>query len=265
MDFQCNICSSHVRDCPPDRIDRETVSCPTCHSTVRVRSIVHLLSMALYSRTMALTEFPVDRAIVGLGLSEEHAYADMLAERFSYTNTFYHREPRFDICGPLGKRSASSDFLIATEVFEHIAPPLDVAFRNAFEVLKPGGTLIFTVPYSNEEQTVEHFPDLHEVQVVEFSDERILINRSTAGSYTLHRNLVFHGGLASTLELRLFCRRDIEERLAAAGFVNVEIFDQDVPQWGILHKHPWSLPFVAKRPGQPVRARAGWRSALFGT
>jgi hypothetical protein len=36
--------------------------------------------------------------------------------------------------------------------------------------------------------------------------------------------------------------------LTDAGFTAVQVLDDDVSQWGILHKHPWSLPILARRP-----------------
>ena len=33
-----------------------------------------------------------------------------------------------------------------------------------------------------------------------------------------------------------------------AGLTDVQVFGDDVPQWDILQKHPWSLPILARRP-----------------
>lgn len=249
MNFQCNVCGVEVKGCPIENIDREIASCPECHSTVRIRSIIHCLSMALFKRSILLPEFPVDAEIVGIGLSDSLGYAIRLAKKFSHTNTYYHQEPFFDICAPVGDRRASCDFLISSDVFEHVAPPAQTAFQHAFEVLKPGGVLILTVPFTNEAETIEHFPDLYDYRVIQFINEYVLVNRAVDGQYTLYRNLVFHGGPGSTLEMRVFCRRALLRHLADAGFIEVQILDKDVPEWGILHKHPWSLPILAKRPG----------------
>src|SRR5262249_1582277 len=116
--------------------------------------------------------------------------------------------------------------------------------------LKPGGHLIFTVPFTNEPATTEHFPELHDYRVVQFDDRYVLLNRKADGTYAVHENLVFHGGPGTTLEMRVFCRQDVIAHLTNSGFPSIEVFEKDVPEGGILHKHPWSLPILAQRPVQ---------------
>jgi SAM-dependent methyltransferase len=248
LDFVCNVCGTAVADCPLDVIGREVPSCPSCGSTVRFRSIVHLLSLALFERSMPLVEFPRDRSIVGLGLSDWNGYAGPLSKKFSYSNTYFHVPPYLDISQPVDDRAGTCDFLISTEVFEHVAPPVSRAFRHAFDLLKPGGHLVLTVPFTNGPETAEHFPELHDYRIIQFDDDYVMVNRSAHGRYTLHEKLRFHGGPGTTLEMRVFCRADLIQQLSAAGFGTIRVMDEDAPQWGILHKEPWSLPVLAQRP-----------------
>ena len=248
MDFTCDVCGVAVRNCPAEDIDREVVSCRTCRSTVRMRSVVHLLSTALFGKSMPIAQFPTDRKIVGLGLSDWPGYADLLAKKLRYTNTYFHQAPFFDIAAPAGERVGTCDFLISSDLFEHVAPPIQRAFSIAFEVLKPGGHLILTVPFGNGEETAEHYPELHDYRVVQLGEESVLVNRTLEGRYTVQDELVFHGGSGTTLEMRVFCRRALEAHLASAGFTASRVFAEDIPEWGILHKHPWSLPILARRP-----------------
>jgi SAM-dependent methyltransferase len=249
MDFTCNVCGTKVTGCLLENIDREIQSCPQCHSTVRFRSIVHILSMALYQRSIPLPGFPKNLNLIGLGLSDWPGYAEPLARKFNYTNTYFHQPPHLDISMPVSDRAATCNFVIATEVFEHVSPPVSRAFTSAYNLLKPGGHLILTVPFTyNNPSTVEHFPDLHDYRIIQFNEEYVLVNRKRDGRYALHENLIFHGGPGTTLEMRLFCWADLEQHLTDAGFTNVQIFGDDVPEWGILHKHPGSLPILAMRP-----------------
>lgn len=185
---------------------------------------------------------------MGLGLSDWPGYAEPLARKFNYTNTYFHQAPLLDVSMPICDRAATYDFVISSEVFEHVTPPVSRAFTGAYNLLKPGGHLILTVPFTNNPNTVEHFPDLHDYRIIQFNEEYVLVNRARDGRYTLHENLIFHGGPGTTLEMRVFCEADLKRHLADAGFTDIQIFGEDVPEWGILHKHPWSLPILAKRP-----------------
>jgi hypothetical protein len=248
VNFICNVCGTSVRDCPIEKIDREVQSCPHCGSTVRMRSIVHLLSVTLFGKSIPLPQFPEDKSIVGLGMSDWDGYAGPLATKFAYTNTFFHCEPFYDVGKGDRGRAGTCDFVISTEVFEHVAPPVDRAFGNAFELLKPGGHLIFTVPWTTKPQTEEHFPDLLDYRIVRFDGEFVLVNRTRHGSYELHQELIFHGGPGETLEMRVFCQSALKNHFARAGFADVQTVGSDVPEFGIIHKHPWSLPMLARRP-----------------
>ena len=47
--------------------------------------------------------------------------------------------------------------------------------------------------------------------------------------------------------MRISCRKDIINHLIDADFTDVKVLDDDVSQWGILHKHPWSFLILARR------------------
>lgn len=246
--FLCNVCGTKT-SCPIEKIDREVQSCKKCSSTVRMRSIAYLLSLSLFNRAMPLTRLPKNKHIVGAGLSDWDGYAKLLEKQFSYTNTFFHQEPFLDIANPSEEAFSKYDFIISSDVFEHVPPPSSSAFLGAFNLLKPGGSLILTVPFTNEEATREHFPDLQEYQVIKFKDEEyVLINRKSDGQFETYKDLVFHGGPGTTLEMRVFCRNDVIHQLEAAGFQEIRVFDEDVLEYGIIHKVNWSLPIVAKKP-----------------
>jgi hypothetical protein len=60
----------------------------------------------------------------------------------SYTSTRY---PEFDICAPLTLDSRY-DLVLAEQVFEHLRHPAS-AIKNVFELLKPGGRFMLTIPF----------------------------------------------------------------------------------------------------------------------
>ena len=204
IDFLCNICGAQNR-CDPVALTREAVSCITCRSNVRERGLVHALSMELFGLPMTLPEFPHVKSLRGLGTSDSNLYAARVAEKLDYRNTFYDREPRFDLACPPPQDLGGYDFLLSSDVLEHVAPPVEAALANACRILKPDGVLIFTVPYSIEAARSEHYPDLHQFGFAEVGGKLVLVNRTPSGEMQVFEDPVFHRSAAGdSLEMREF-------------------------------------------------------------
>ncbi len=212
---------------------------------MRWRALVHLLCDALLGAETIMREAPRRTDLAGLGLSDDPCVARALRAGFDYTNTYFHTEPRLDIAAVPASLEHRYDFLTASDVFEHVVPPVDAAFRNARRLLKPGGTLVFTVPFSLAADTVEHFPQLHDFRLQEEDGRWILHNRTADGRMQRFTELVFHGGPGTTLEMRLFSRAALERHFAAAGFSAVRFAAEPCPRFGIAWPEPWSIPIVA--------------------
>jgi SAM-dependent methyltransferase len=195
-----------------------------------------------------LPALPAHPEFIGVGLSDALAYAEPLARIFGYENTYYHTEPRLDIGDIAEDRVGRYDFVIASDVFEHVTPPVSRAFLNARRMLKPGGKFIFTVPFSLEPQTREHYPALHDWSMAERDGQWTLTNRTVDGRIETFGDLVFHGGPGTTLEMRLFSRAALEEEFCNAGFARVRIADEPYLPFGIHWPEPWSVPMVAYAP-----------------
>jgi SAM-dependent methyltransferase len=244
VDFHCNVCGAACA-APMDALQREKPSCRRCGSTVRTRTIVHLLTTELFGRSMSIPELPMRRDLVGIGLSDSANYAGRLAEKLGYTNTFFHMEPQLDITAVPERLTARYDFIISSDVFEHVAPPVSRAFVNARRLLKPHGVFVFSVPYTLDPETREHYPELHNYQIVETDGEWRLENRTADGRRQVFQDLVFHGGPGSTLEMRLFSRSSLIREFSAAGFAGVRIAEEPRLDYGIVWREPWSIPMVA--------------------
>jgi SAM-dependent methyltransferase len=243
--FVCNLCSTPNRVLP-SQLARETSSCSSCGSTVRFRSIAWLVVRELFGGDWTLPEVPDSRHIVGIGLSDAQSYAVALARRFSYTNTFFDAEPMLDITAVPDSLAGRHDFVIASDVFEHVAPPVSRAFHGARRLLRPDGVLILTVPFSLDPDTVEHFPDLHDFRIVDVDGRRQLHNVTRDGREQTFDDLVFHGGIGATLEMRVFSRAALERELREAGFSRVRFADEACPRFGIVRPEPSGVPIVAR-------------------
>jgi SAM-dependent methyltransferase len=188
------------------------------------------------------------RTIIYMLALELFGEARMLPE---FTNTFYDREPYLDITAPHSDRHGTYDFILSSDVFEHVAPPIERAFEEAFRLLKPYGVLCTTVPSVIAEQTDEHYPDLYQYSVVELAGEHVLINRKKDRMLEIHDNLVFHGGIGATLEMRLFAQADLVRKLRGVGFSDVVLQMEPVERFGIVFDGPWSRPLVARKQPYP--------------
>lgn len=246
--FTCNVCGAANQRAEGQPLDREQPSCGGCGSNVRTRGLLQALSLELFGINLPLPDFPRVKSLRGLGTSDSNVYAVRLAEKFDYRNTFYDREPRFDIAHPAAGEEGRYDFVLSSEVFEHVPPPAEAIFANVSRMLKPAGVLVFTVPYSVELSMAEHYPELHEFGFATVGGRVLLINRTLAGNIQVFENPVFHSGCSGTaVELREFSQTHLEAMLAAAGLTEIRIYGEDYPPFGISRSETWSLPVAARK------------------
>jgi SAM-dependent methyltransferase len=256
--FVCNICSAENRGLRLKDLDREAGRCEGCGSLVRLRSLIHLLSLHLFGEALAIGQWPENHEILGYGISDWPKFSKYLGPKITYTNTQFDLDVAaaatvLDITKPPRAWFKTADFVICTEVLEHVVPPAQAAFDGLLALLKPGGRLIFSVPYRFK-PTIEHFPDLHEWSIqTDEAGSRTVINTARNGDVQTFDNIRFHGGGKQVLEMRVFGLADLKASLRAAGFVNIQIAGLLYKPFGIRFAHNWSLPMAARR---PLRARA---------
>ncbi len=245
--FVCNVCGV-PNVAWRKKLTRETPSCRFCKSNVRFRSLVNALSQSLYGKSLPLPLFPSSRKIRGMGMSDWPGYATRFARKFDYVNTYYHQEPRLDITQLPKKWEAHFDFVISSDVFEHIVSPVSVAFENTLKALRPGGVFLLTVPFLPDGKTTEHFKSLHDFKIVEEGNKKRLRNITLAGDVEWFDDLVFHIGAGATLEMRLFTLPSLVSELGKAGFEEIKTFPFAIPAFGIPPLGPRSFPITARRP-----------------
>jgi|GEM_PF-249764 len=264
IEFRCNICSANVST-PRSKIRREMRSCSNCGSTLRWRSIVHALSLELFGRSLAIAEFPVRFDLKGVGLTDWQGYAEPLSRRLDYRNTYYHQEPKLDITCPRVEYEGSCDFVIASDVFEHVPPPVSLGFAGLKKLLKPGGVVIFSVPYLPSDLAIEHFPELYQYEIVESDGQFVLKNTTKDGVEQQFTELVFHGGPGETLEMRQFSPDWIVAAFREAGFADVRFHWEPCPEHGIFWDEEIAVPVAARLPPADSAQRPGadnlWQAA----
>jgi SAM-dependent methyltransferase len=203
--------------------------------------------MELFGKAMSLPDFPYRPDILGVGLSDVDIYAVPLAAKLGYINTFYHQEPRLDIMAISDELRSRFDFVISSDVFEHVAPPIHRAFQNTRALLRPGGVLVLTVPYVNaEDPTIEHFPSLHDYQIRDSDQGRVLENVTRDGRREMFSDLRFHGGEGEVLEMRRFTRRSVVAELVNAGFERIKIYSDSDLAHGVSWPDQQNLPISAR-------------------
>src|SRR5579885_1624824 len=188
--FTCNICGAPGVFTEAHYADPEMRSCENCGSNVRFRWLVHRLSRELFGRSLSLPEFPLEKSIRGIGLTDPDAIAQVLGSRFTYCNTYLDASPRFDIRSdpsPLGPL----DFLIASEVFEHVEPPVTQAFRNAAGLLKSSGVMLLTVPWVWDGNPKQAIPELFDWKLDREGDRWLVLNRKQNGDVERFHDMVW--------------------------------------------------------------------------
>jgi len=236
--------------------DAEAATCARCGSNVRTRGLIRALTGELFGCGLTLPALPRLKSLRGIGTSDSDLYARLLEEKFDYLNTHFHREPRLDLGRVPEGETGRYDFALSSEVLEHVAAPVEMAFQNLSRMLRPNGVLVFTVPYSLQASTVEHFPDLHEYNVTRVGDRHVLVNRTRDGQTQVFEDLVFHGGPGATLEMRIFSECDLKAMLSAAGFCNIRIYSEEYPEFGIVRDGVCSLPIAARKGEFALRVEA---------
>lgn len=250
LDFKCNITGDNVSYKISDiSLGREGIAYQGGNS--RIRSIIYMLSHKLFGKSLCLNEFPNLKHMKALGMSDNHLLASKLSNIFDYMNTFYHTEPYLDIynCSDYYDKS---DFIISSDVFEHLSPypGLDIAFQNLYKILKKDGFIIFTVPFIYSDETKEHYPNLYDYKIIMKDNKYIMYNTTKDGKSEIFDNLIFHGGPGSTLEMRLFCQKDLINRFNKAGFKKITFLDIDninIRDHGIYWENKCSLTMLIEK------------------
>lgn len=223
--FRCNLCGRD-NSAPVQSKHRELLNCAQCGSSARARGVAYAVQRDILRDTQTpLREAAPRKHLRGVGMSDWTGYAADLERIFDYTNTFYHQEPRLDVTDAASAQKYQDlDFIISSDVLEHIVAPVSQALKNIRSMMRDDGLFILTAPYVEGYESIEHFPHLHNFKIVSNDGGYVLENRTANGLQERFEHLIFHGGPGSTLEMRMFGEGDLLNMLKYAGF-NCEILE----------------------------------------
>jgi SAM-dependent methyltransferase len=233
--YQCNITGNffNLEDSEKMREFHQRFGCVS-----RFRAVSYVLTKILFNEVKILSEIEKNKKIKCIGMSDS-GYDKILEDKFDYINTYYHTEPYLDIYNNKHcDKYNELDFIISTDVFEHIDPFPGVqnAFNNLFKMLKKGGFIVFSVPYDENGEHLEHYPNLFKYKIVKKGEDYILYNTTVDGVKEEFNNLCFHGGPGNVLEMRLFSKKSIISFLEKSGFADITFHNitEDMNKYGIF-------------------------------
>jgi len=199
----------------------------------------------LFGKVMPLKEQPMRKDISVVGMSDASVYSELLQAKFDYTNTFFHKQPFLDITKPDPGFQHEFDVVISSDVLEHVAPPVEMAFQGLHSLLRESGLLVLTVPFGLQDENIEHFADLYDYEIVGTGAKRRLMNVTRHGEKQVFSQLCFHGGDGATLEMRIFSQAGLIRLLEASGFHDIRMHSGSLPEWGIVNFTVMSVQITA--------------------
>ena len=176
-----------------------------------------MLTGLAYSEQIDIRAINSDMSRVGLGISDDWRLVRALSPLFAYTNSFLHQFPVVDICSPPQEAIGKFEFISCCDVLEHTLPPRNVALMGLYQMLKPTGFAVISVPLIQGLKFAEYYPELStwktENDFVHWVDKD--------GHEHIDQHPEFHGGEGLTLAFRQWTEEKLIEELKAVGFSDI--------------------------------------------
>jgi hypothetical protein len=220
MIFLCVACFRPSKS-RPGAFGREGTNCFWCKATSRDRAMLLNIHVAFFSK---LLKNPRSMPKI-IGVSDGELLETRLKNVYgsNYQNYHYHQDPKLDITQVPADLHCMADIVSCTEVLEHVAPPVNLAFLGLRLLLRENGKLVLSVPHSDDSGVhVEHFPELIDTELL-LGEKPRLIGTLSDGRRVEFSDLIFHGGIGSTLEYRVFSFQSLRSHILDAGFTKFRV------------------------------------------
>ncbi len=104
--------------------------------------------------------------------------------------------------------------------------------------------MIFTTPWELKGDTIEHYPNLHDWQVLKLHSGYVVVNRTASGHLETFESPEFHVGPGSILKMSLFEGSRLLANCEAAGFTMT--LGEDDLKHGIVWEN-WSRGMILRK------------------
>ncbi len=202
-------------------IHRELNPCSSCGSNTRFRATIlsFLSAFSDQEHPHNLSQTSADKSLRGIGISDSPVYADLLTDKYSYTNTFFHCEPFLDIENRFSFLEYKPiNFIVCNDILEHTQRPPAEVIPILYEALEPGGILILCAPTYRLSNHIEKYPSFVDYKVEKTPRGFQVIVNTKMGVPFVDHNPCFHGGPGRVLEIRLISEENLWLNLQLAGF-----------------------------------------------
>ncbi|MEB3316672.1 MAG: hypothetical protein VKO39_00800 [Cyanobacteriota bacterium] len=232
--YICPICGQ-TNSRNGEGIHRELNVCSSCGSNSRFRAtILSLLSVFTQEEDeYDLAQAATDKSIRGIGISDSPVYAELLALKYNYINTFFHCEPHLDIENRFSFIEYQPiDFIVCNDVIEHTMLPPSEVIPILYEALQPGGILILCAPTYKLLHHIEKYPSFDHYEIEQTLKGFRVHFQSRLGVPFVDASPCFHGGPGRVLELRLISDENLVQNLRSVGFEVRRLGDSLLKKYG---------------------------------
>lgn len=148
---------------------RERLVCGACELNTRQRFMAHLVRTALAARPGDVRTYLHEQVTPFWTWAQANLPGELIGSEYlghdvpggSEINGIRHEDAL-----ALSFDDASLDLIVSNDVFEHV-PDVDAALAEAARVLRPGGTLLFSIPFHSASDTTVRRAELRDGEVVE--------------------------------------------------------------------------------------------------